>query len=654
MQLLAIVLYSRWGDMRVVKFTPGRLNIVTGQSKTGKSALLDIVEFCLGRSTVTMPVGPITTTVSWYAVLVQLPSGGRAFAARPSARQGAASTQQGMLEFGTDLEPLEHSRLTVNSDAVSIRNQIGARIGIEENLTEAHPGSLRPGYEANLGHALLLCLQGQSEIANRNFLFHRQGENEIAGAIQDTMPYFLGAVPADQARKRQLLEATQRDLRRAANELQTAAQTADQQDVRVRAAVAEAYAAGLITQSTFPDRGSALAALQFAVATQSTAAPLDDELQARLRDLEIQRAQLRQQLRETSELRSMLLTQGREEGLYREAVATEADRLRSVEVLPPPAGEEATQCPICGSTLADADPTSSDLRRALTEVRSQLADLDPARPRLRDALGHVDDHLSNLRQQLRALENAAGQLAGIGDPVLRTRTEEQAFSRGRLDVLLQSIRPTDSSVVQQLRQRVAGLQAAVERLEAELNADDEREQTNSRLLSIGVDMARWAEQLQLEHSGGPVRLDLRRLTVVAETESGPTVMGRTGSAANWIGYHLITHLGLHRYFVRHQRPVPHLLMLDQPTQAYYPSEIARQAGVPESDDDRLAVRRMYELINSVVTELKPDLQVIVCDHANLYEDWFQQSVVENWRLGGQLVPNDWIERAKREDNSKDE
>jgi hypothetical protein len=95
-------------------------------------------------------------------------------------------------------------------------------------------------------------------------------------------------------------------------------------------------------------------------------------------------------------------------------------------------------------------------------------------------------------------------------------------------------------------------------------------------------------------------------------------------------------------------------MLDQPTQAYYPSEIARQAGVPESDDDRLAVRRMYELINSVVTELKPDLQVIVCDHANLNEDWFQQSVVENWRLGGQLVPNDWIERAKREDNSKDE
>src|SRR5207248_3867688 len=104
--------------------------------------------------------------------------------------------------------------------------------------------------------------------------------------------------------------------------------------------------------------------------------------------------------------------QGREEGLYRDAVVSEADRLRSVEVLPTAVNEQGAQCPICGSDLADLDPTSADLRSALTEVRLQLADLDAARPRLRDALGHVDEHLANLRDQLRALETAASQLAG--------------------------------------------------------------------------------------------------------------------------------------------------------------------------------------------------------------------------------------------------
>src|SRR3954467_8662705 len=120
MQLLAIILYNASGDRQVVKFTPGALNVVTGSPGTGKSALLDIVEFCLGRSTITMPVGPITQTVAWYAVLLQLP-GGRAFVARPAGQPGAASSQLAMLEIGADLEPLPFEDLETNADADSVR-----------------------------------------------------------------------------------------------------------------------------------------------------------------------------------------------------------------------------------------------------------------------------------------------------------------------------------------------------------------------------------------------------------------------------------------------------------------------------------------------------------------------------------------------------
>ena len=44
MQLLSLAVYNRDGARRDVEFNPGRLNIVTGESKTGKSALLDMVE----------------------------------------------------------------------------------------------------------------------------------------------------------------------------------------------------------------------------------------------------------------------------------------------------------------------------------------------------------------------------------------------------------------------------------------------------------------------------------------------------------------------------------------------------------------------------------------------------------------------------------
>ena len=123
MQLLAIVIYSPEGAQRVIRFKPGTLNIVTGVSATGKSALLDIVEYCLGRSTITLPIGPVTRAASWYACLFQMEGGNRAFVARPAPRPGLASTERAMLEVGAALEPLEFGALQVNADADSVRLQ---------------------------------------------------------------------------------------------------------------------------------------------------------------------------------------------------------------------------------------------------------------------------------------------------------------------------------------------------------------------------------------------------------------------------------------------------------------------------------------------------------------------------------------------------
>jgi len=185
---------------------------------------------------------------------------------------------------------------------------------------------------------------------------------------------------------------------------------------------------------------------------------------------------------------------------------------------------------------------------------------------------------------------------------------------------------------------------AVADIEGRLDPDEERDQVASRLAVVGADMTEWAERLDLEHQAR-VRLDLRRLTVVTDTASGPAPLFRIGSAENWVGYHLIAHLALHRYFVREGRPVPHFLMLDQPTQAYYPSDVEQEAGVPSADDDRQAVQRIYELMRDVSVDLAPSMQIIACDHANLPEEWFQQAIVENWRDGKKLVPESWLDDA---------
>ncbi len=250
---------------------------------------------------------------------------------------------------------------------------------------------------------------------------------------------------------------------------------------------------------------------------------------------------------------------------------------------------------------------------------------------LRDELRGVDEAVNSIDDAHRAIDSS------------RRFAERQAFLQGRIRQFLDSFESSQSRVLEQLSGTVALRQNTVTEIESQLDPDEEREQLMSRLAAIGRDMTDWADDLGLEHSETSVRLDLNRLTVVADTPSGPAALNRIGSGANWIGYHIVTHLALHAFFTRQNRPVPRFLMLDQPTQAHYPSDVDREAGVPQGDDDRAAVQLMFELMRSVVDELDGELQVIVCDHANLADDWFQEAVVANWRNGERLIPAAWLD-----------
>jgi hypothetical protein len=118
-----------------------------------------------------------------------------------------------------------------------------------------------------------------------------------------------------------------------------------------------------------------------------------------------------------------------------------------------------------------------------------------------------------------------------------------------------------------------------------------------------------------------------------------------GSAANWIGYHLVAHLALHKHFVERGRPVPRFLILDQPTQAYFPPDAPAGVELPDTDADRQAVTRMFELFRDVASQLAPNLQIIVLDHLRLDIPWFTESIVEEWRGGFKLIPAHWHPQA---------
>jgi DNA repair ATPase RecN len=83
-QIRRVAIWNRDGACRTVDFHLGKLNIITGEAKTGKSALLEIVEFCTGRKTVSLPEGALSRVVEWYGVIFATDDGSSIFVGRPA------------------------------------------------------------------------------------------------------------------------------------------------------------------------------------------------------------------------------------------------------------------------------------------------------------------------------------------------------------------------------------------------------------------------------------------------------------------------------------------------------------------------------------------------------------------------------------------
>src|SRR5580692_8714234 len=115
MKIKSIHIYSHDGRRRDLEFHVDGLNVITGRSSTGKSALADIVEYCMGRSDCNVPEGVIRDKVAWFAVLYQFPNE-QVFIAKPSPKDGGASCSIAMERRGALVPIPTFEALAVNTD----------------------------------------------------------------------------------------------------------------------------------------------------------------------------------------------------------------------------------------------------------------------------------------------------------------------------------------------------------------------------------------------------------------------------------------------------------------------------------------------------------------------------------------------------------
>ncbi|WP_447985729.1 DUF3732 domain-containing protein [Nitrospira sp. Nam74] len=645
MKIKSIHIYSHDEQRRDLDFKLDSLNVITGRSSTGKSALSEIVEYLMGRSSFNVPEGIIRDKVAWFAIIYQFDRE-QVLIAKPTPPGGGASCSTVMLRRGTNLQAPSFKELAVNSDDEAVVNLLSRLLGIPENRTDVPLEQSRDSYDATIKHTYYYLFQKQGLVANKDQLLYRQNEQFQPQAIRDTLPILLGVYSSNRYELESKLRIAQRDLRLNAKLLEQARDAIDTSREKALTLYSEAKAVGVIGGAAHDiNADGIIEALRAALSWEPDQIPEDDG--SRISRLEEELAQLRKDRREAQARIDAARQFSKRAGGYETEATEQLNRLASIRALPrnPETGE--WQWPFSEQNLALESPIATALLNELQSLDTELRIATGQRPKLDAYLSDLHRKAQEIVSTIKEKEAELAAAIAANDLMAQMRTRNNAAARvvGRISLFLESLSPNEKLAMLETEHRRLKLRVAD--LEERMGTDDSSERLNSILNVISAHVTQYIRKFEAEFRDYPARFDLANITITFDRPERPVPMSRTGGGENHLAYHISALLALHLFAVRNNRPMPRFLLIDQPTQVYFPSEqVYKEADgsiqKTEADADLNAVRRLFEVLLKFTQEDAPGFQLIVTEHANLREQWFQEALVEPpWTKPPALVPDGW-------------
>lgn len=187
----SIIIFDENGEKRVVPLKQG-VNIITGESKTGKSALVEIIDYCLCSTRCTVPKGKITEFAYLYA-LVMLIGNSTYVIARYNWDDG------GKMFFSKEAEDFSPANLEINyfaeKTALSYKdakNEIECALGLF--ITNMASDADQQGKKASLRNMVSYLFQHQNLMASKFALFYRFSDFYKRKDVIDQFPVFAGMI----------------------------------------------------------------------------------------------------------------------------------------------------------------------------------------------------------------------------------------------------------------------------------------------------------------------------------------------------------------------------------------------------------------------------------------------------------------------------
>lgn len=630
---------DKQGNKHPVNFKPG-LNIVTGKSSTGKSALIEIFDYCFGSTENTIPKGIITMNAAIYYVALAVNEQDIIIARDPDMTSKAFFRRVEKYNpndicrdyFNKNyFRPLSEFKKHLRDfflDIDDVDESLAVRALRRHNAKAATP-SIRSFSS--------FMLQHQNLIANKHALFYRFDEKSKRDQAIEHIKIFLGLVDQQFFHLSQEKERLTADVKRLERQKDTNKRTSEQYKKNIEPVLRQLYSYmgfendPITLEKILQHPQDAKERLDLIIIPEKIN-HTSNATTKYYNNLKLMRnhktAELRRLYRQAASINKHIQEEERFVDKIKQFSSPEHIHISS------------SICPFCHTEKDTLRQSAEKLHQAITKVSGNLAQAHPMKAKFESSLIEVKRdielvsfELKKANKQITEVERTEKQLAEQ-----KSLYESILIQKAKLFMLLDTLNMADDA---ELEKQITGINKQLREINRSLIKYDIQKGLESASTTVNKYMADIGQHFEFESSYKPINLhfSFENFDLYHLTPRGEKIYLRSmGSGANWLYCHVTLFLALHKYFATlgDKCAIPSILFLDQPTQVYFPNfnrdssdsfeeqkdkeEKQRTINDRPVDEDIKAVENLFTQLSTYCNELSLNNgfspQIIVTDHAD--------------------------------------
>ena len=610
--IIKIVLWLKNGRVREIEFKPNKVNIITGGSHTGKSAILEIIDYCFFSSKSRISESMINENVTWYG-LNFLINDKTYTIARKSLVEGKVSDQYYFSSFGEIPKIVE-----TNNSENAIKSIIETEFNIDRDAKfPSNYGSnyIKSGTKISLRYFLMFNTISGNIIENdEGIFFDKQNETRYKEALPRIFDLALGIDTVENILKSEKKSELERQLAKLVRKNKTITAKADDFNKEKLEILQQAKEYNVVKNIT--NSVDAIDELNNAIKGVESNSSSNTEREK----LESSFYTLQRKIRNIKQFSN-------EYEKYKKTIKNLSDSLKPIEFLREKDSE------IIKTSIFDELVNS--FTKDLNVIRQSYSSNTPIDRQVKDNVKDLEAKLNAIKGELDLFpkENKSFQ-----------NEKEKYFFLGQVKSKLEIFSSNSSVVNVSYDDEIKQLEEQINQLLI-TNTEEKRELTIKLTEEIIRNYIKESKEALANYSTYQPVFDYKNKTLLLKKPM-TSYIENVGSSSNHMFLHLFFSLSMHEVIFQNNSPfVAPFIIIDQPSRPYYGTNGKRKTNDPESDDYK--IKKAFELLDTFIETRNSNnghFQMIVLEHIPKEDvsDLKNVHVVEEFFDGNALIPKSYL------------